>query len=182
MFSAFLLVAESAHAASLNGVNFPDTFKVDGQTLVLNGLGLRTLTDFQIEIYVAGLYLARPNSDPGAIEASATPKALILYYLHDGSKEQVQKQFRAGERTNCGAGGCPPGDATDFEKLVAAAPAVRRGDTTTYIFTRAGFQVFENGNYLIGFGNPDLGNRLLDGFIGTHPPSTALKMALLGER
>jgi len=180
MFAGFLLVA--AQAESLNGVTFPDTYKVGGQTLVLNGMGVRTLTAFQIEIYVAALYLANPSSDPGAIEASSTPKALILYYLHDGSKEQVEKQFRAGEQTNCGAGGCPPSDGTDFEKLVAAAPAVRAGDTTTYIFTRKGFQVFANGQYLIGFDNPDLGNRLLDGFIGAHPPSTSLKIALLGGR
>ena len=169
-----------AQAAKIDGVTFPDTYTINGQSLVLNGLGERTLTIFEVEVYVAALYLAQPSHDPAAIVKSATPKVLILHYLHAGSKAQVEKEYRAGEQNNCGAGGCPPEDGTDFERLVALAPAVQDGDTTTYIFKSTGFEVLANGKSLASFNNPDLGSRLLDGFIGAHPPSASLRTALLG--
>ena len=46
-----LLAARGASAATLEGVTFPDTYPVEGQQLVLNGLGLRTLTFLNVRIY-----------------------------------------------------------------------------------------------------------------------------------
>jgi hypothetical protein len=172
--------ASPARAATLEGVTLPDSTKVDGQSLVLNGIGLRTLTIFNVEIYVAGLYLAQPSHDTAAIEASKTSKVLVLHYLHSGSKAEVEKEYRAGEENNCGHGECPAQDGTDFEKLIALAPAVAPGDTTTYIIKATGFDVLANDKPLASFPNPDLGMRILDGFIGAHPPSQSLKNALLG--
>jgi hypothetical protein len=128
-------LASSATAATLAGASLPDSYKVDGQTLVLNGIGLRTLTIFDIRAYIAGLYLTRPSHDAEQIFKSSGPKVIILRFLRDASKERVEKQYRAGEEENCGAGGCAPSDQADFERLVAAAPAVNAGDTSTYVFT-----------------------------------------------
>jgi hypothetical protein len=40
--------ASGAAAATLNGVTLPDTYSVNGQALVLNGIGLRVITIFRI--------------------------------------------------------------------------------------------------------------------------------------
>ena len=177
---ALTLTASVASAATLDGISFPDKYPVAGQTLVLNGLGQRTLTVFNVKVYVAGLYLTQPNHDAAQILASTSPKVLLLQYLHGGSKSEIEQEYRKGEQTNCADGGCNPADQSDFERLVAAAPAVKIGDTTTYIFNGHGFQVYANNQPIGTFNNEDLAKRLLSGFIGAHPPSPELRSRLLG--
>jgi long-chain acyl-CoA synthetase len=175
-----LWLVSGARAATLEGVTMPDRFPVAGQSLALNGIGLRTLTVFRVRVYVAALYLTAPSHDAQAILASSEPKALVLQFLHTASKEQIERQYRAGEANNCGQGECAKSDEADFEKLVAATPPMEVGDTLIFEFTGAGVQVYA-GQKLIGdFANKDLAFRLLSGFIGAHPPSDDLKRALLG--
>lgn len=175
-----VLIAFHAGAATLAGVSLPDSFPVDGQTLVLNGLGLRTLTIFNIRAYVAGLYLSRESHNAHEILASSGPKVIVMHFLHTGSKAQVEREFRVGESRNCGDGSCARSDEADFERLVASAPAVNVGDTFTYIFTDGGVRMLANDRLLGDFANRDLAYHLLAGFIGDHPPSEALRSGLLG--
>jgi hypothetical protein len=174
------LLAPNAMAASLAGMTLPDSYPVEGQTLVLNGIGLRTLTIFHIKAYVAGLYLVRPSHDAREILRSAESKVVILKFIRAASKERVETQYRAGEAANCGHGECAPSDQADFEKLIAAAPAVKPGDTFTYIFTNRRVRVFANDRVMGDFADRDLAYRLLSGFIGDHPPSADLRRQLLG--
>jgi len=174
------LGAGPAAAATLAGVTLPDSYTVDGKSLQLNGIGLRTLTFLHVRIYVAGLYLPRPSHDARQILASPGPKVVLLQFIHSGSKEQVEKQYREGEAKNCGNGECAPNDLPDFEALVAAAPAVQPGDTSTYVFTDRGVKVLANERVIGDFANIDLARQLLTGFIGEHPPSTSLRDQLLG--
>lgn len=180
----FALIAcwplSQAGAATLDGQVLPDTYRVDDQTLTLNGIGLRTLTIFHIKAYVAGLYLRQPNHDPQQILASPGTKVLILKFVHAASKERVEHQYRAGEQDNCGGGGCDPKDEADFEHLVAAAPAVEPGDTTTYIINGNYVRVLANDRVVDEFRNRDLAYQLLAGFIGEHPPTPSLRRQLLG--
>jgi hypothetical protein len=98
---ALTLTASAAGAATLDGVTFPDKYPVAGQTLVLNGLGQRTLTVFNVKVYVAALYLPQPSHDAAQILASHSPKVLLLQYLHSGSKSEIEQEYRKGEQTNC---------------------------------------------------------------------------------
>jgi hypothetical protein len=173
-------VATGVSAATLSGTTLPDVYAVNGQSLVLNGIGLRTLTFLRIRAYVAGLYLPARSHDAKQILGSPGPKVLILKFIRSGSKARVQQQYRDGEAANCGNGGCDPADRADFERLVAAAPAVQAGDTSTYIFTPRHVQVFANDRLIGDFANPDLAYHLLAGFIGDHPPSQPLRRQLLG--
>lgn len=169
-------------AATTGGVTLPDTYPAAGQTLVLNGLGVRTLTVFNVKVYAAGLYLPQRSGDARAIMASPGPKVILLQFLHAASKSDIEKHYREGEERNCGQGGCAPADAADFERLIAATPAAAVGDTLTYVFSSKGVRALSN-NRLIGeFTNPDLALRLLAGFIGTTPPSEDLKRHLLGAQ
>jgi hypothetical protein len=173
-------MAPDAAAITLEGATFPDRYVVGGQSLALNGIGVRKITIFRIRIYVAALYLPRPSHNAAEILASPGPKVLRLEFIHSGSKAQVEKEYRNGEADNCGHGECSPSDRADFERLVAAAPAVEPGDTTTYIFDDKGVKVFANKEMIGDFADTDLARHLLEGFIGRHPPTTALRNALLG--
>jgi hypothetical protein len=173
-------IARDAAAATLDGVTLPDSYMVNGQSLVLNGIGVRTLTIFRVKVYVAALYVAKPSHDSAQILASPEPKVIVLQFIHSGSKAQVQREYREGEANNCGNGECAPTDQTDFERLVASAPAVNPGDKSAYVFTDKGVKVFANSEMIDDFANPDLGYHLLASFIGQHPPSEALRNGLLG--
>lgn len=176
-----LSLALPAHSASVGGLSLPDTYPVTGQTLVLNGIGIRTLTFLAIRAYVAGLYVTQKSGDARAIMGSPSPKVLLMQFLHSASKEQVEKQYREGEARNCGHGECSPADEPDFERLIAATPAAKVGDTLTYLFMVKGVRVLFNNQVIGDFANPDLSLRLLAGFIGDKPPSEDLKAKLLGR-
>jgi len=173
-------VATNAAAATLAGETLPDTYSVDGKSLVLNGIGVRTLTIFHIRAYVAGLYLPNPSHDAQQILASPGPKVILLKFIRAASKSRVERQYREGEEKNCGDGGCDRADEAEFDRLVAAAPAVAAGDTSTYVFTGKSVRVFANDQLIDDFTNQDLAYRLLSGFIGNRPPSPELRRQLLG--
>ena len=175
-----LVLAGPGRAASISGLNLPDTFPLAGQTLALNGLGIRTLTIFKVKVYVAGLYLAQRSRDARAILASPGPKVVLMQFLHAASKADVEKQYREGEAKNCGHGECAPSDKDDFERLIALTPGAAVGDTLTYVCTQRGLRVLFNNKQVAEFANPDLATRILAGFIGSNPPSEDLKAQLLG--
>jgi len=97
-----LCLALPANSASLSGYSLPDAYPAGGQTLLLNGMGIRTLTIFNVRVYVAGLYLAQKSRDARAILASPGTKVLMMQFLHKASKSDVEKQYREGEERNCG--------------------------------------------------------------------------------
>ena len=177
---AFALSSAPTWAASMDGISLPDTYPLSGQNLPINGLGIRTFTFLRVKVYVAGLYLAQPSHDAQAILASSSSKVILLQFLHAASKADIVKHYREGEERNCGNGGCNPADAADFEKLIAATPAAAVGDTLTYLITSKGVRVLFNNKTIGDYNNPDLGLRLLAGFIGQTPPSEDLKQKLLG--
>ena len=175
-----LALAEPGRAASISGYSLPDTYPLAGQTLALNGLGIRTLTILRVKVYVAGLYLAQKNRDARAILASPGPKVILMQFLHAASKADIEKQYREGEAKNCGHGECPQADQGDYDRLIALTPAAAVGDTLTYVCTQRGLRVLFNNKQVGEIANPDLAMRILAGFIGNSPPSEDLKASLLG--
>ena len=175
-----LSLSGPGQAASISGYSLPDTYPVTGQTLALNGIGIRTLTILRVKVYVAGLYLAQKSRDARAILASQGPKVILMQFLHAASKADIEKQYREGEAKNCGHGECAASDKGDFERLIAQTPAAAVGDTLTYICTQRGLRVLANNKQVAEFANPDLATRILAGFIGANPPSDELKASLLG--
>ena len=170
-----------ARAASVGGVTLPDTYPVGGQTLVLNGAGVRTLTIFNVKVYAAALYLPQRSASGPAATGAPGPKVVLLHFLHAASKSDIDKHYRDGEARNCGHGECDRSDEADFERLIAATPAAAVGDTLTYIVTPRGLRALFNTREIADIPNPDLGQRILAGFIGPTPPSQDLKRQLLGQ-
>ena len=181
LLAALLAAApRPAPAATVAGVSLLDSMPYGGQTLTLNGAALRTLTVLEVRIYVAGLYVAQPSHDAATIENATTPKIVLMHFLHDATKEQFQREYRDGERVNCADGHCPKSAEADFERLVAAAPSLKAGDTLAYIITDQGLRVLLNNKPDGFYANPPLARQILDGFIGEHPPAPGVKRGLLG--
>lgn len=176
----WLMAASGVRAATLEGVNIPDTYQLEGKTLVLNGMAVRSKTFLHVKVYVVALYLTKKSNDPQQILASPDPKVLVLHFIHSASTSQVQDSYREGENVNCGAGECNEADKGDFERLVSLARAVEPGDTTTYIISGKGLRVLSNNQFVADFPNQRFARRILDGFIGQHPPTPEIRGQLLG--
>jgi Chalcone isomerase-like len=98
LLSLMLLVPTIVSAGSLADVTMDDTITVNGQKLVLNGLGLRK--KFFIKVYVGGLYLQAKQSDPTKILASDTPRRMVMSFLYSVSKDQMCDAWNEGLEAN----------------------------------------------------------------------------------
>lgn len=174
-----LAVAAPAHARKAEGVDFPDTVDVAGQTLKLNGTGLRK--KFIIKVYVAGLYLTEPSRDAEAIVKADAPKRVRMVFLRDVSKNQVLDAYRDGFRANSAG---PELDAL-LAKLQRIAPAV--------VDTKRGYEMFvtyepgkgttvsaTNGQPATVEGK-DFADAMFRNWLGPKPADGDLKSGLLGR-
>lgn len=93
-----LLTASAARAGTLAGVTLPDKAEVNGQSLVLNGMGLRS--KLIIKVYVGGLYLPQKEKSAQKIVAADTPRRMALNFIYDVSKEQMCEAWDDGLEAN----------------------------------------------------------------------------------
>jgi len=98
LLSLVLLVPMVSSAASLAGVNLEDKVSINGQNLVLNGLGLRK--KFFIKVYVGGLYLTAKMSNPASILGSDSPRRMVMSFLYSVSKDQMCEAWEEGLEAN----------------------------------------------------------------------------------
>lgn len=97
-----VLAVPSAWAMEKDGVSYPDAICVDGVDLLLNGLGTREATIFQVNVYVAALYLENPSSDGYAICESEEMKRLILHFVRGVSEDDIAGAWSEGFEKNAG--------------------------------------------------------------------------------
>ena len=90
----FLLSAASIIAGELEGVKLPDEISVGGQTIKLNGMGLRK--KYFVKVYVAGLYLKTPTHDGSAATSADEPKSIVMVFLRDASSDDMKDAWIDG--------------------------------------------------------------------------------------
>ena len=93
-----LAIAIPALALTLAGVNLEDHATVAGQTLVLNGAGLRK--KLFIKVYVGGLYLPAKQSNAAAVLAADAPRRQVMHFLYSVSKDQMCDAWNEGLEQN----------------------------------------------------------------------------------
>ena len=93
-----LAIVTPALAGEVAGVTLPDTATVEGKTLKLNGMGLRTKVVFKV--YVAGLYLEAKSKDGAAVIAADAPRVMRMQFVRDVGKEKLVEGFKEGFEAN----------------------------------------------------------------------------------
>jgi len=171
-----LLLAHPASARELAGVTLPDTVSLGGQTLQLNGMGLREY--FFIDIYVGGMYLpARTTSDVQAIQADV-PKRMVMHFIFkEVTAEQMVDTFRQGLAAN------PEAQAMGerAERLYAVMEGCRAGDEVVLDYVPGqGLTITLKGQVKDTIPGADFMRAVWTLFIGPVPPSKKLKAGLLG--
>ena len=172
-----LALGSVAPAAELAGVKMPDTDTVEGETLKLNGLGLRKKAFFKV--YVAGLYVETPSKDPAAILASNEIKSMRLHILRSLKGSQVSDAIAEGFERNSKSE--LPKLKARLDKLAAMIPDVEEGDqiVLTWIPDK-GTKVTVRGTDRGMIEGRDFADALFAVWLGPEPVQDDLKKALLG--
>ena len=177
------LVVAPVGAATLEGQRFDDSTQLAGQTLQLNGLGVRAV--FILKGYVAGLYLTAPANTAQAVMAAPGPKRLQLRMLLSAGPEDFNKALVSGLRKN----------ATPAELVVLAERIAQLERTINDIGQTVADDVIDldyvptQGMTLSVNGQPkgsaiagaDFFEAVLGIFVGAKPVDLRLKNGLLGQ-
>ena len=174
------LAAGPAEAKKLGGVTMADQITVDGRRLVLNGMGKREATMFKVDVYVAGLYLPRPTSDPNAILAADEPRQLHLVFVRDVDRGDITEAWNDGFRKNV--------DKQTLETLRGRIDQLngwmqkmRKRDTLTFTYLPGTGTIVEiNGRRAGTIAGRDFARALFSIWLGKRPPNARLKKGLLG--
>lgn len=174
------LTSSGARAKQLAGVSMPEAILVDGEPLQLNGIGLREATILNINVYVAGLYLAQRSSDPSAILASESVKQVRMVLLRDIPRADMTEQLGSAFRRAAGADFARL--ARHFERMAQWIPELRKGDTFSVTYRpRAGLEIAHGARSLGAIPEPDFARVIFAIWLGDKPPNPGLKSGMLGD-
>lgn len=170
------LWAMPAHAATLDGVTVPDTITLGGQSLVLNGMGLRE--KFFFDIYVGSLYLpARTTDWKSAIEQDVPKRMQMTFVYSSVTKDQIVDAYKEDVAKQPNAAAL----ADRYEKLYAMMEDVKKGDVIQMDYVPGqGTTITVKGKVKGTIPGKDFMESLFSIYIGPHPPTTALKKGLMG--
>lgn len=170
----------AAHAQECEGVRMPSRITVEGRTLVLNGMGVREATAFNVNVYVAGLYLegGRTRSSAEAVRPDKAKK-LVLMFVRDVDREDIVEAWSTGFRQN--AGQSFQEHRANLQRLNGWMTNVREGQEMSFTYVPGkGIQV-RVGNRTRGTIEGDEFARVFFSiFVGPRPPNAGLKTGLLG--
>lgn len=175
-----LLVTAPLRAAEVivEDVRFPAEWTLDdGQTLQLNGAGLRAYGLLRFKVYVAGLYLPTPSRDAEAVLQMDGPRLVHMVFLRDGKQADTVKAWEVYLQKNCPAPCTIPEAARQqFQSLL---PETVRGESQTYAFTAEGLRIYRQGRLLGQIEDADFARLVLATWLGDVPTTPQLKAAML---
>lgn len=175
-----LSLALPAVAGNKAGVTMPDTVTLSGKTLKLNGMGLREATMLKVDVYVAGLYLETPSSDPSKIVASNEMKMITLKFKRNVGHDDIVKAWHDGFARNATV----PMETLQplITQLDSFMPSFSKGDTLSFtVVPGRGVAVDINGARKGVLGDDNFGRSLLSIWLGPKPPTGSLKSGMLGQ-
>jgi len=162
---------------TLKGVSLPLSIELNGKTLELNGMGLRTKIVFKV--YVGGLYLEKPSRDGLAIASSEQVKCMELSFLRAVDGADVAKAIAEGFANNAGAS--LPALKERIARFGKLIPDVKKGDRLIFLYRPGtGLEVLANGKTAGTIEGKDFSDALFRVWLGEKPADKALKNGLLG--
>ena len=174
-------MASGATAAGqeCDGVSFPEHVQARGQTLTLNGLGLRKATIFGIKVYVGALYVAHPTADADAILNSRDPVEIDLAFVFRASASQLRSAWEDGFAKSANGRPAPlQGRITQLENWMTG---VRSGQKMSFLrIPGVGVQYSLDGAVQGTIPGDDFATAFLAIWLGSSPPSPELRAGLLG--
>ena len=158
-------------------IQFPDSLAVDGKTLVLNGLGLRKKTVFQVKVYIAALYLNTPCRNDRAILKSDETKELHIHFVRNVSAKDIANSWDEGLEKNCKQGCEVYGER--LKRLKSLSRDLKKGSVVRFRFDKDSMTMLLGDLPPQTFPGRDFADLILSNFLG-EPPSDDVKEGILG--
>jgi hypothetical protein len=176
--SLLVLGVSSAQAEECEGVFFPNEITVSGQTLVLNGLGLREATAFNVNVYVAALYLPARTSNADDVINVDQARRLSLRFVRNVDRDDIVSAWRTGFRNNVS-------DVTPLQerldRLNGWMENMRNGDRLSFTYVPGTGLTVRVGSTEKGtIEGEDFARAFFSIWFGSSPPNRGLKTGLLG--
>jgi len=170
------LLAAPAFADSCGGVSFSSTVEVNGTTLSLNGLGIREATVFNVNVYVAGLYVENRSSSGSSIAGSDETRRLLLRFVRDVDEGDIEDAFEAGFRANGGRG-----MDSQIRELNGWMADMEEGDRLQFTYVPGvGLEVKVRSRVRGVIEGAEFAEAFFSIWLGSEPPNAGLKSGLLG--
>ncbi|MBC2716137.1 MAG: OmpA family protein [Desulfobacteraceae bacterium] len=120
-----LMLVTVSSARTINEIDFPETLTFGKTILLLNGGGTREA--FLNDVYVAGLWLTKPMTDPAEIKDADEAMAIRMHVTNDffASSKNITKAFNNGFRNSM-----PRGDISSIQEKVDKFKACFAGEIT----------------------------------------------------
>jgi hypothetical protein len=171
--------AAAAAARECDGVSFPEQIQAHGETLTLNGLGLRKATIFGIKVYVGALYVPHITADANAILTSREPVEIELRFVFRVTAGQLRNAWQEGFEKSA------PGELPQLQSRIAQLngwmTAVKSGQRMTFLrIPGVGIQYALDGAVQGTIPGDDFAKAFLAIWLGASPPSAELRAGLLG--
>lgn len=179
-FCVSMLVAASAGAVTVNGVELRETLRSGDQSLDLNGAGVRS--KFFIKLYVAALYLPERSSDAGAILSADEPQAIALHVTSGRiNSDNMTEATLEGFEKSTGGNLAPIQDEVD-QLLSVFADEISEGDVFDLVYVPGeGVRVIKNGETGDTIGDRAFKEALFGIWLGDEPAQGSLKDDMLGN-
>ncbi len=185
LLCGFMLLSAAPKALAgtiIEGHDYADTVAVAGQSLRLNGVGIRAVA--WLKGYVAGLYVLRPSSSPATLLKASGAKRVSLTMLREADTEVFVRAVRGGIEKNLTTEEIAGLETRlqSFDATVRAIGKVKPGDVVDLDFVPEkglvlGFNGATRGTPVAG---KDFYEAILGIFIGDNPVDKSLKQGLLG--
>ena len=175
-----LLFSISLFAKEIEGIEIPNSLTLEGQTLSLQGAGIRS--KFIFDIYVGALYLKnKTNNAKKIINANSTSdiRMLITSSLVTGAKmkEGFGDDFKVIKTL-----GYKVDDNILKKFLQTFNTKVHKKDTYDFAyFPNKGLIIYKNGNAISAIKNINFKKALYAIWLGKKPAQESLKKKMLGE-
>jgi Chalcone isomerase-like len=168
-----------AVAGERGGVTMPDTQTVEGKNLVLNGMGIREATVFNVKVYVAGLYVEKKSQAPEELIRSEQVKRLDLVFVRDVDHDDVVEAWQKGFKNN---GADMAKLKSRMDQLAGWMPDMKKKDTLTFVYVPgAGVTVSLRGQPKGTIAGADFATALFSIWLGNDPADKDLKKGLIGK-
>ncbi len=174
-------LSTSSLAAEKGGVTMPNKVSVGDKQLVLNGLGIREATVFNVDVYVAGLYLeAKTRKAQEIIDSGDKAKRLVMKFVRDVDGGDMHSAFDEGFKKN--AGSSLGALKARIAKLKGMVPDVKEGNEITLTYVPGTGTEVRFGKTVKGtLEGEDFAKVLFAIWLGASPPNKGLKEGLLGR-
>jgi hypothetical protein len=173
-----LILAGTAPAIEVAGVQVQPSVAVEGHTLMLNGSGIRK--KFVIKVYVGSLYTAKPLRTAAEALQDRHDKLIRMNFLYSRvGKDKIIDAFREGFANNS------PDlvDSPEGRKFLALFTSdFKRGDVVDLFLGGDGKVTAKHNGRLLGtIASPRLAEGILRIYLGAKPADEDLKRGMLGK-